>query len=174
MVRLPYDPTSIARAAFVERFGDVYEHSPWAAEAVFDAGLSPELGTVEGLATALRAAVDAAGHPTKLALLRAHPELAGKLAMRGALTEASSREQAGAGLDQCSPEEFEEFQRLNALYAERFGHPFIIAVAGLDRAAILDAFRVRVANSPETEFETALGQVHRIARFRLERMAQEG
>ncbi len=174
MPTLPYDPATISRAAFVARFSDVYEHSPWAAEQVYDTGLDADASTVEGLAAALARAVDAADHQRKMALLKAHPELAGKLAVRGELTEASSREQAGAGLDQCSPEEFEAFQSLNAAYTERFGHPFIIAVAGLDRAAILNAFRQRVENTPEAEFGTALAQVHRIARIRLERMAAEG
>ena len=167
-------PSSLNRDQFVERFGSVYEHSPWIAEVVWDLGLQEGHDTIDILADAMAAVLNASDEAAKLALIRAHPDLAGKAAVRGELTEASSREQAGAGLDQCSPEEFEAFQTLNARYAERFGHPFIIAVAGLDRAAILSAFRQRVENTPEAEFETALAQVHRIARVRLERMAAEG
>jgi OHCU decarboxylase len=112
--------------------------------------------------------VDAAGHDAQLALLRAHPELAGKLAIAGGLTAESSAEQAGAGLDSCTPDEFASFSDLNDRYGARFGHPFIIAVRGLDRAAILAAFAARIDNDPTTEFATALAEVHKIARLRLE------
>ena len=106
--------------------------------------------------------------------LRAHPELAGKLAVAGGLTVESTAEQAGAGLDRCSPEEFARFTELNDQYGAKFGHPFIIAVRGLDRAAILAAFETRVNNDPSTEFATALAEVHKIARLRLELLADQG
>lgn len=147
------------RDDFVKSFGAVYEASPWVAEAVW-----PPKGD---LAAAMRAAVDGAPRETKLALIRAHPELAGRTAIAGEMAEASRREQSGAGLDRCTPEEFAEFQRLNGAYNERFGFPFIIAVKGLDRRDILQAFRARLDNDPETEFQTALEQIHRIAGFRL-------
>lgn len=152
------------RDDFVKSFGAVYEASPWVAEAVWPPPHKEDGGD---LAAAMRAAVDSAPREKKLALIRAHPELAGRTAIAGEMAEASKREQSGAGLDRCTPEEFAEFQRLNAAYNDRFGFPFIIAVKGLDRQAILAAFRARLDNDPETEFQTALEQIHRIAGFRL-------
>jgi 2-oxo-4-hydroxy-4-carboxy-5-ureidoimidazoline decarboxylase len=107
--------------------------------------------------------VDGAPKAMKLALIRAHPELASRTRM----AEASVKEQSGAGLDQCSAEEFAEFQRLNGAYNARFDFPFIVAVKGLSRADILAAFAARLANDPKTEFATAIAQIHRIAGFRL-------
>lgn len=148
-----------AKDAFIARFGPVYEASPWVAEGVW-----PDPPTdLPGLAKAMAAVVDAAPRAKKLALIRAHPELAG----RAKMAAASVQEQAGAGLDQCSAEEFEAFQRLNAAYNARFGFPFVVAVKGLTRADILAAFEARLASDPETEFATAIAQIHRIAAFRL-------
>ncbi|MDQ0464720.1 2-oxo-4-hydroxy-4-carboxy-5-ureidoimidazoline decarboxylase [Caulobacter ginsengisoli] len=149
----------MTRAEFLAAYGAVYEASPWVAEAVW-----PPSGD---LAAAMRAAVDSASYEQKLALIRAHPELAGRTAIAGEMAEASKREQSGAGLDRCTPEEFAQFQRLNGAYNARFGFPFIIAVKGLTRADILAAFRARLDNDPQTEFDTALEQIHRIAGFRL-------
>lgn len=143
------------RAAFLAKYGAVYEASPWVAEACWP--------PPQDLAGAMRAAVDAAPRERKLALIRAHPELASRTKMAA----ASVKEQAGVGLDQCSPEEFEAFQRLNAAYNARFGFPFIYAVKGATRGEILAAFEARLGNDPETEFETAIAQIHRIAGFRL-------
>src|SRR5258708_9720594 len=111
----------------------------------------------------MRAEVDAAPREMQRALICAHPELASGARM----ADASVQEQSGAGLDRCSPAEFEAFQRLNAAYNARFGFPFIVAVKGLTRADILAAFEARLANEPETEFATAIAQIHRIAGFRL-------
>lgn len=152
-------PSNLSREAFVARFGPAYEASPWVAEAVWPD--PPD--DVEGLAAAMAAVVDAAPRTAKLALIRAHPELAS----RARMADASVREQAGAGLDQCSPEEFAAFQRLNAAYTARFGFPFILAVKGATRGEILRAFEARLTNDPDTEFTTAIAQIHRIARFRL-------
>jgi OHCU decarboxylase len=162
---------ALDRAGFVARYGGVYEHSPWIAEAIWDDGNVPD--EMRALADCMAAQVEAAGEEAQLALLRAHPDLAGKLAMRGGLTFSSTSEQAGAGLDHCSPEEFEEFQRLNDAYTSRFGFPFILAVKGYDRTGILDAFRRRVGNDRPAEFREALDQVHRIARLRLQVLAGE-
>ncbi len=161
-------PSSMDKPAFIDRFGDVYEHSAWIAEAVWDNGLIDKHDQKDGLASAMITVLEAADHEAKLALIRAHPDLAGKAAVRGELTEASTSEQAGAGLDKCSPEEFERFQELNSAYQAKFGFPFIFAVKGSTRYDILDAFEERIKNSPETEFETALEQINRIASFRLE------
>jgi OHCU decarboxylase len=91
--------------------------------------------------------------------------------MAGGLTRESASEQSSAGLDRCTEEEFRRFHALNAAYRERFGFPFIIAVRGLSRRQILDAFEQRAGNSRQTELGTAMAQVHRIARFRLESLA---
>lgn len=147
------------KADFLARFGPVYEASPWVAEGVWP---DPP-PTRDALAAAMAAVVDAAPHAAKLALIRAHPELAS----RARMADASIKEQSGAGLDQCSPEEFGAFQRLNAAYNAKFGFPFIVAVKGLTRGDILAAFESRLANDIETEFQTAIAQIHRIAAFRL-------
>lgn len=163
------------RAAFVARYGGVYEHAPWVAEAVFDAGQAGLAAAgPEALHAAMASVVDGAGRESQLALLRAHPDLAGRLALAGGLTAASTTEQAGAGLDRCSPEELARFQALNTRYTGRFGFPFILAVKGRTRAEILEAFEQRVEHDPETEFATALEQVHRIALLRLEASFSNG
>lgn len=149
----------MTKAEFMARFGAVYEASPWVAEGVWPEPPQDR----DALAAAMAAVVDAAPREAKLALIRAHPELAS----RARMADASVREQSGAGLDQCSPDEFAAFQRLNAAYNARFGFPFIVAVKGLTRADILAAFEARLANDAETEFQTAIAQIHRIAAFRL-------
>jgi len=164
-------PGGLDREGFLARYGGVYEHSPWIAGAVWDEGVAPD--DVEALAGAMAARVEAAGEEAQLALLRAHPDLAGKLALRGELTADSTSEQAGAGLERCSADEFAEFQRLNDTYKTRFGFPFILAVKGHDRVAILAAFRRRAANGRAAELRQALDQVHRIARNRLQALAEE-
>jgi 2-oxo-4-hydroxy-4-carboxy-5-ureidoimidazoline decarboxylase len=160
-------PATLSREAFVGEFGPVYEHSPWIAEQAWDAGLTDNQNTADSLHTCLSAIVNAADRDAQLALLRAHPDLAGKLAVQGELTVQSTSEQAGAGLDQCTAEEFEEFQDLNDRYKSGFGFPYILAVSGRGRLEILDNFRSRIDNSPEDEFAEALAQVHRIAMIRL-------
>ena len=157
-------PSKLDREAFLARFGAVYEASPWVAEAAWPAAARGELDTLVALAQAMREAVDGAPHAERLALIRAHPQLA----VAGRMAEASVQEQRGAGLDQCSPEELAAFRELNAAYCARFGHPFIIAVKGLSRGEILAAFAARLENDGEGEFATAIAQIHRIARFRLE------
>jgi 2-oxo-4-hydroxy-4-carboxy-5-ureidoimidazoline decarboxylase len=160
-------PTVMTRPEFLKRFGGVYEHSPWIAEAVYDARLYPAHDGVKALHTAMVEAVETAPRERQLALLRAHPDLAGRLAIRGELTAASTAEQAGAGLDACTPAEFAHFQALNAEYTRTFGFPFIMAVRGRNRQEILAAFEQRVHSEPETEFRTALNEVHKIALLRL-------
>jgi 2-oxo-4-hydroxy-4-carboxy-5-ureidoimidazoline decarboxylase len=160
-------PTAMTRPEFVAGFGGIYEHSPWVAEAVYDARLAPAHDSLEGLHAAMVEAVALAPRERRLALLRAHPDLAGRLAVAGGLTAASSAEQASAGLDACTPAEFARFQALNTAYREKFGFPFIMAVKGRSRAEILAAFERRVNNDPETEFATALSEVHKIALLRL-------
>ena len=149
---------------FVKVLGGIYEHSPWFAQA---AAQQRPFSDMAELAAALRRAVDDAGREAQLKLVRAHPELAGKAAVRGELTAESTREQAGAGLDQCTPEEFQRLQNLNASYNQKFGFPFILAVRGYDRHGIIDAFARRLDNAPDVELQTCINQIHRIAQFRL-------
>jgi OHCU decarboxylase len=156
-------PSALSHAEFVGRFGPVYEASSWVAEGVWPAVEDGRLDDQTKLATAMRAEVDAAPREVRLALIRAHPQLAS----RARMAEASVREQSKVGLDQCSPAEFEAFQQLNAAYSARFGFPFIVAVKGLSRADILAALEARLDNDPETEFAAAMAQIHRIAGFRL-------
>ncbi len=155
---------------FIVVFGGIYEHSPWVAEAVYPS-LIPGID-VASMAEHMRSVVDTASDKLKLNLLRAHPDLAGRLSL-AELTESSRSEQTGAGLDRCTPEELRDFQELNRVYTEQFGFPFIIAVQGLQRADILEAFRIRVNRSSDTEFITAIEQVHRIAKLRLETITNE-
>ncbi|MDB5812963.1 MAG: decarboxylase [Rhodocyclales bacterium] len=143
----------------------LYEHSPWVAQRAWHARpFASRAQLFETLCGVLR---EASGKEL-MKLVRAHPELAGKSAVRGELTEESTREQAGARLDACTPEEFERLQQLNAAYQEKFGFPFIIAVRGLDRAQIIAQFSARLHNDTETEFREALRQIERIAALRLE------
>ncbi len=156
-------------AAFVARFGDVAEHSPWVAERA--AAMRP-FADREAMFAAFGAAVDAAGAEKQLALLNAHPDLAGRAAIAGAIADDSKREQAGAGLDRLTADEHSRFLDLNDRYKARFGHPFILAVKGATKHDILAAFEARIGNAPETERATALAQVKRIFRFRLEDRVQ--
>jgi allantoate deiminase/N-carbamoyl-L-amino-acid hydrolase len=155
---------TLPTADFVAVLGGIFEHSPWVAERV--AEQRPFASRLD-LHTAMCAAVDAAREAEQLALIRAHPELAGRAAVRKELTAESTREQAGAGLDQCSPEEFARLQELNATYNARFGFPFILAVRGHARASVIDAFAQRVRNAVDDERRVALEQIGRIAFFRL-------
>lgn len=157
----------MTREQFMAEFGGIYEHSPWIAAAALARGLGEDADNADGLAARMAAEVDTADRDAKLALLRAHPDLAGKLALAGALGADSAQEQAGAGLDACTPDELARFTALNTEYTQRFGFPFIIAVRGLERAQILAEFERRAGNSESDEFAEAVEQVHRIARLRL-------
>ncbi len=151
-------------ADFVAHLGEVFEHSPWVARR---AAVGRPFSSVGVLHDVMAAAVRAAGPEAQDTLIRAHPDLAGKAARAGDLTQASTGEQASAGLDQLTDEEYERFDRLNRAYRDKFGFPFIIAVKGLDKTAILTAFERRIAHDEDTERQTALEQIARIARIRL-------
>lgn len=155
---------------FIARYGGIYEHSPWVAERVL--ALDVDTSDVAAVARVMADVVDNAARDRQLQLIRAHPDLAGKAQVAGELTAESTAEQASAGLDQCSTEEFERFQALNAAYHEKFGFPFVMAVRDSSRAEILEAFAQRLENDYELEFETALVEIHKIARLRLEAMEQ--
>ncbi len=153
---------------FVDRFGGIYEHSPWVAERAV-AVLSDDAGMDE-IARVMADCVDNASKEQQLELIRAHPDLAGRAQVAGELTAESTVEQSSAGLDQCTPDEYANFQRLNDAYHEKFGFPFVMAVRDSSRAEILAAFEKRLENDYDMEFETALVEIHRIARLRLEAM----
>jgi 2-oxo-4-hydroxy-4-carboxy-5-ureidoimidazoline decarboxylase len=149
----------------VATFGDITEHSPWVAE---EAATRRPFANREAMIAAFQAAIGEAGVDRQHALLRAHPDLAGRAAIAGELTEDSAREQAGAGLDMLTSAEFDRFNALNQAYRDRHGMPFIFAVRGAPKHDILAAFEDRVDKPPEEELVTALEQVCRIVRFRLE------
>lgn len=157
---------------FVDRFGGIFEHSAWVAEQAYEAGISEPL-TVGKVHGAMCAAFRAAPENMRLEVLRAHPDLAGKLAVAGGLTEDSRKEQAGAGLDRLTPEEHARFTDLNSAYVATFGFPFIIAVKGLNKNDILAAFETRINNDAAQELATASAQVERIALLRLTDMLPE-
>ncbi|HEY3623450.1 MAG TPA: allantoinase PuuE [Roseiarcus sp.] len=161
-----WKPSELTRTLFIERFGGVYEHSPWIAAAAYDSGLA-SADTAEALAKALAVAAAKGTTEQKCALIEAHPDLAGKFAVAGTLTADSAREQASAGLDQLSGGEMHQFSELNDAYRTRFGFPFIMAVKGKNTADILSAFRDRLANDADAETTTALAEIDRIAALRL-------
>jgi 2-oxo-4-hydroxy-4-carboxy-5-ureidoimidazoline decarboxylase len=152
-------------ADFVAQFGDVAEHSPWVAEAAARARPYPSR---DAMVKAFAAAVAAAPEARRLDLVRAHPDLAGRAALAGEIAADSRREQAGAGLDTLSAAEFARFTELNRRYRERFGFPFILAVKGATKHDILAAFEARLGHTRAAETETALAQIARIFRFRIE------
>ena len=154
----------MSAGAFVAALGGIFEHSPWVAQA---AEPQRPFDSIDALHRTMAHAVETAGEARQLALINAHPELAGKAAVRGELTAESTREQSGAGLDQCTQQEFDTLQRLNRAYRERFGFPFILAVRGYDRHGIIANFEARVQNSRADELRASLDQIYRIARFRL-------
>jgi 2-oxo-4-hydroxy-4-carboxy-5-ureidoimidazoline decarboxylase len=156
---------SMSDQAFVAALEGVFEHSPWVAR---QAAVARPFASIEALHGTMAASVEAAGPARQLALIEAHPELAGKAAVRGQLTAESTREQSSAGLGQCSKEEFDKLERLNRTYREKFGFPFILAVRGYDRQGIIANLEARLDSTRENELRTSLEQIYRIARFRLD------
>jgi OHCU decarboxylase len=163
-------PGRMDRARFVDRFGGIFEHSPWIAERAFDLELGPAHDSATGLHNALTRIFRSASEAERLGVLTAHPDLAGKLAAARRLTPESTQEQSSAGLNALTDAERERFQKLNADYVARHGFPFIIAVRDNSKSQILAAFQTRIGNDRATEFETACAQVERIAELRLKDM----
>ena len=157
------------RAAFVASLGGVFEHSPWVAKRAFDAR---PFASVDALHGAMVATMRTAPRDGQLALVRAHPELAGRAMVRNELTADSTKEQAGAGLTQCTPDEYARLVDLNARYNAKFGFPFILAVKGYDRRGVIAEFARRVERGVDEEFAEALEQIARITRFRLDALLQ--
>lgn len=170
MAFLKNRPSTLSRDQFVELFGGVYEHSSWVAEQAWDAGVNSGHDEIANLATLMASIVAKSDDQMKMDLILAHPDLAGKAAVRGELTASSTSEQASAGLGDCSEEEFEKFQTYNAAYKEKFKFPFIKAVKNSNRFEILKGFEERLENSAEQEFKTALVEIDKIAAFRLQEL----
>lgn len=160
-------PSSMSEAEFVHHFRDLYEHSPWVAQGVYALGLTTDHDKRAALHDLFCHVMLAADKQQQLDLINAHPDLAGKAAIAGELTAASTSEQAGAGIHECTAEEFAEFTQLNDAYKAKFGFPFIKAVKGSNRHQILAAFRQRINHSAEQEFAQALTEINKIAGFRL-------
>jgi len=165
-----WKPSRMSRALFVERFGGVYEHSRWIAEAAYDAGLNADADNAQGLARAMARAMAGGSEAAKRALIAAHPDLAGKLALAKSLTAESTQEQQSAGLDRLSAQELERFTALNAAYRARFGFPFVMAVKGKTKQNILAAFERRLDREAPSEFAAALAEIDSIAALRLKEL----
>ena len=152
------------RAGFVAVLGGIYESAPWVAERAWSAR---PFATVADLCAALQAAVAEAGAAEQLALIRSHPELAGKVARAGDMTAESRREQGGLGLDRLGDADFARFERLNAAYRGRFAFPFVVCVRRHTRDSVLDQFERRLGHGPDEERAAALAEIGHIARLRL-------
>jgi OHCU decarboxylase len=159
-------PSTMSKALFVELYGDVFEHSPWIAARAYESGLTTAQDTAEGLHAAMVHVLSEATREQKLALIRAHPDLAGRLKL-AALTDDSQSEQTSAGLDRLTEEERDRFLSLNDAYRQKFGFPFIMAVKGRSKDEILAGFEERLEHDPEREFGAAVVQIELIALLRL-------
>jgi len=159
-------PSTMSKAVFLELFGDIFEHSPWIAERAYLSGFTTAQDTAEGLHAAMVHVLSEATREQKMALIRAHPDLAGRLKLAD-LTADSRNEQSSAGLDSLTEEERDRFIALNDAYRQKFGFPFIMAVKGRTKDEIMTAFEGRLEHDAETEFETAIVQIELIALLRL-------
>ena len=160
---------SMDRREFVSRFGSLFERSPWVAEGAWN---GRPFDALDGLHAAFVRTVHDAPEERRVALIRAHPDLAGKAALAGELTEESAGEQASAGLDRLSSEEYERFHRLNAAYREKFGLPYVVCVRDNTKETIFAGAERRLANTREEEIEAALREISRISRLRLEDLVE--
>ena len=166
-------PSEMDRTQFVGHFGSIFEHSPWIAERAFEGELGPANDTASGLHFALRTQFRMANDDERMRVISAHPDLAGKLAAARRLTEASTAEQASAGLDALTDHERGQFSELNAAYLAKFGFPFIVAVRDNTKPMILEALRTRLGNTRHNEIEAACTQIERIALLRLRAILRE-
>ncbi|MCS6762806.1 MAG: 2-oxo-4-hydroxy-4-carboxy-5-ureidoimidazoline decarboxylase [Candidatus Protistobacter heckmanni] len=156
---------AMSLADFVTTLDTIFEHSPWVVECAAE---KRPFADIAALHAAMVAEIEAAGAEAQMKLILTHPELAGKAAVRGELTDESTREQKGAGLDQCSSEEFTRLQMLNGAYREKFGFPFILAVRGHTRASVIESFVRRLEHGRNEEIKACLEQIYRIGLFRLQ------
>jgi OHCU decarboxylase len=162
-----FENKNFKKLKFISLFESIYEHSDWVIKNVIE-DKSNIPNTINELRSAMKKVVNKSSDNLKLKLLRAHPELGIKKNQLSSLTESSQEEQKSAGLDQCSEEEYEEIKSLNKSYKEKFQFPFIIAVKGLNRLDIIKSMKKRVDNNYEEEFLTAINEVHKIAKIRLD------
>jgi 2-oxo-4-hydroxy-4-carboxy-5-ureidoimidazoline decarboxylase len=160
----------LGRDEFRRALGGLFEQSPWVADRAFD---RRPFASLEALHEAMAQVVGRASREEQLALIRAHPDLAGKAARAGAMSAASVAEQSSAGLDRLTEEEYERFEHLNGAYREKFGFPFVIAVRQRHKDAILGAFEARLGNGLDDEVEVALMQIAEIARTRLDLLVKD-
>ncbi|KXO13064.1 Urate oxidase [Moritella sp. JT01] len=164
-------PSQLSQSDFVAMFADIYEHSPWVAEEAYQQyqhqGIDGDINDIATLQQCMADILLAANPDQQLALINAHPDLAGRAAVNGELTTASTSEQAGAGIDQCTADEFAHFTQLNDAYKAKFNFPFIKAVRGANRFLILADFKRRIQHNIDTEFKQALLEINKIAAFRL-------
>ena len=163
--------SALEGTAYLAKFGPFAEHSPWVAERA--RSIAGPFDTRSAMIDAFQRALTTATEKEQLAVIRAHPDLAGKAALAGELEAHSMSEQAGVGLDQLTQAELDLFTNLNGGYLDKFGFPFIFAVKGANKHQILDAFETRLSSTQTEEFLTAIAQVCRIIRFRLEEMVDE-
>ena len=161
----------LGRDGFVARLGPVFESSPWVAQRAWG---SRPFGSFADLYGAMVRVVSEASMERQLALIRAHPDLAGRAAVAGELTPESTGEQSSAGLDRLTQEEYEAFAEMNRAYRERFEFPMIVCVREHTKKSILQNAGSRLKNSREEEVETALGEIAKIARLRLQDLVEEG
>nr|WP_228391295.1 2-oxo-4-hydroxy-4-carboxy-5-ureidoimidazoline decarboxylase [Komagataeibacter medellinensis] len=155
---------TLSTVQFVELFGPIYEHSPWIAQR---AHAHAPFADMDAMLAVMRHELDQAADRERMALIRAHPELAQRMGVDPTLTSASATEQASAGLDRLTPDEFTTFRALNDAYAAKFGIPFIICVRRSDKDGILNGMRTRMENTPEAEQQAALREINKIAALRL-------
>ncbi|HET7480476.1 MAG TPA: 2-oxo-4-hydroxy-4-carboxy-5-ureidoimidazoline decarboxylase [Rubrobacteraceae bacterium] len=161
----------MTKQEFVARFGTLYEHSPWVADGAYS---QHPFGGISELHEAFARTVRDAPRERQVELIRSHPDLAGKAAMAGELTDESTAEQSSAGLDRLSPQEYETFTRINREYRDKFGMPMVVAVREHTRESIIAQAKARLSHSRDEEIETALGEIDKIAWIRLQdRVAAE-
>ena len=161
-------PNTMDKASFVSLFKDIYEHSPWIAEHAYERLPSINADDSQQLHQLMSDILLNASKNQQLALINTHPDLAGKAAICKELTASSTLEQAGAGINACTPHEFARFTELNTAYKAKFNFPFIMAVKGSHRLQILEAFERRIHHDIDTEFKQAITEINNIALFRLE------
>ena len=162
-----FEKKGFKKSEFITLFESIYEHSDWVIKNIIKDNSNFPI-TMNELKLKMKNEVDISSENLKLKLLRSHPELGIKKNEISSLTQSSQEEQKSAGLDQCSQEEYEEIKSLNKLYKEKFDFPFIIAVKGLNRSDIINSMKNRVNNNYEEEFATAINEVHKIAKIRLD------
>lgn len=164
------DLNQCSKDRFIESLGGIFEHSPWVPDLVFD---DRPFDTVTQLNQTMLDAVQQSPEHQRMSLICNHPELAGKEAAAGTLTDDSRQEQSRAGLDQCSADELAQLQSLNRTYQEKFQFPFVIAVTGLNKTQIIEALDTRLQNSLGKEFDTSIIEIGKIAAIRLNALITE-